>query len=103
MEYTGNLVNLLQFYQQQGYTVYTPALRHHESEHQNRAELAKTSVCDYLDDLIKFVKTLNEKPIVIGHSLGALLALQLASRGLAAQAVLLSLAPAGFLPPEPVR
>lgn len=85
------------FYQEQGYTVYTPALRHHESENQNREELARTGINDYLDDLTEFIDTLDEKPILIGHSMGALLALQLASRGLAVQAVLLSpLAPAGF-------
>ena len=85
------------FYEQQGYTVHAPALRHHEETDQNQMELARTSIDDYLEDLTAFIETLSEKPILIGHSLGALLALQLASRGLAAQAVLISpVAPAGF-------
>ncbi len=85
------------FYRDRGYTVHTPQLRHHEFHTANLQSLSETSMADYLNDLTEFINRLDQKPILIGHSMGALLALQLASKGLAEQAILLSpLAPAGY-------
>ncbi|MCL6269084.1 alpha/beta hydrolase [Sansalvadorimonas sp. 2012CJ34-2] len=81
----------------QGYTVYMPALRHHASRDQDLQKLGQTSIRDYLADLELFVSALPEKPILIGHSMGGLLAMLLAGKRLASAAVLLApAAPRGF-------
>ncbi|MEP6619499.1 MAG: alpha/beta hydrolase [bacterium] len=55
-------------------------------------ELGTFSIADYCDDAADAARVLN-RPIVIGHSLGGLVALMLASRGLVRAAVLVSPAP----------
>jgi pimeloyl-ACP methyl ester carboxylesterase len=58
-----------------------------------------TSLLDYAHDLEKFIGTLESAPIVLGHSLGGLLAQMLASRGKARALVLLAPCPPwGILP-----
>lgn len=52
---------------------------------------------DYLDDTIAVLDALGEAPVVVGHSLGGLLAQKVAERGRAAAAVLLCPAPPGML------
>ena len=60
-------------------------------------ELGTTSLLDYAVDLEKEIKTLESPPIIMGHSMGGLLAQILGSRGLAKALVLLSpAAPAGI-------
>jgi pimeloyl-ACP methyl ester carboxylesterase len=54
------------------------------------------SLLDYADALAAQIATLGERPILIGHSMGGLLAQMLAARGLASALVLLApAAPAG--------
>ena len=85
------------FYQNAGYEVYAPALRHHDGSDQSLELLGATSISDYVDDLVELISSFNEKPVLIGHSMGGLLALLLAGKGLASKAVLLApAAPAGF-------
>jgi pimeloyl-ACP methyl ester carboxylesterase len=62
-----------------GYLVYTPALRHHESE-KPPSSLGQTSLTDYASDLQNFVEELDAPPILVGHSMGGLLAQMLATR-----------------------
>ena len=57
------------------------------------ADLGTTSLADYVADLANTIKGLAEKPVVIGHSMGGLLALLLCARGLARAGVLLTPAP----------
>ena len=57
---------------------------------------------DYAADLEAMIKGLSEKPILVGHSMGGLLALMLCARGLARAGVLLTPAPpAGVLAIRP--
>ena len=64
--------------------------------------LGNTGVMDYLYFLIKEINKLDEKPIVIGHSMGGLLAQMLAERQLAEKTVLLCPAPpAGIIAMRP--
>ena len=82
-----------------GFAVQTPTLRHHGQPPGEPADprLGTTSLRDYADDLVELVATLPEPPIVIGHSLGGLLAQMLAARGLLrAAALLMPAAPAGI-------
>jgi pimeloyl-ACP methyl ester carboxylesterase len=81
-----------------GHVVQAPALRFHDSA-RPPAGLASTSLLDYAADLEQFISGLDERPILVGHSLGGLLAQMLAARGLARALVLLAPSPPwGILP-----
>jgi pimeloyl-ACP methyl ester carboxylesterase len=56
-------------------------------------ELVATSLLDYARDLEEEIRRLDSKPILVGHSMGGLLAQILGSRGLAKALVLLTPAP----------
>lgn len=91
------------FLEARGWQTMAPALRHHEAPpHAPPADLGTTSLLDYAADLETILNGLPEKPIVIGHSMGGLLALMLCARGLARAGVLLTPAPpAGVLAIRP--
>ena len=81
-----------------GFTVHAPALRHHDMlpDAAPPRGLATTSLLDYAADLEAYIDKLPEKPVIMGHSMGGLLALMLAARNRATCAVLLTpAAPAG--------
>jgi len=62
-------------------------------------ELARQSVADYTRDMADFVRRLPEPPVIVGHSMGGLIAQQLAAQGLARALVLFAPAPPwGVLP-----
>jgi pimeloyl-ACP methyl ester carboxylesterase len=74
-----------------GWQTMAPALRHHEAPPlAPPADLGTTSLADYVADLTNTIEGLPEKPVVIGHSMGGLLALLLCARGLARAGVLLT-------------
>ncbi len=83
------------FFEQQGYQCLTPDLRFHDlgiGEEPN-PDLGTVSLIDYVDDLEGLIKSLPEKPIVMGHSMGGIIAQKLAERGLADLLVLACPAP----------
>ncbi|HEV7959969.1 MAG TPA: alpha/beta hydrolase [Rhizomicrobium sp.] len=82
-----------------GYQVATPALRHHNGGNPPAA-LATTSLTDYADDLEALVASLEEPPVLVGHSMGGLLAQMLAARTRIAAAVLLAPSPPWGVPPS---
>jgi len=93
--------NYKRFFEQKGYRCYTPVLRHHEVDHKDKphTDLGTTSLLDYTRDLEDYICHLNldEKPILMGHSMGGLLTQILGARGLAQSLVLLTPAsPAGI-------
>lgn len=107
----GNFVNELtwkawkQYYEQKGYTVYTPANPGHsgqpadlrKNEHPN---LTSTNFKDVVDNIIQLIDSLPEKPLVIGHSMAGMAALKLTDLGKVAAAVSLDGAPPkNVLPP----
>lgn len=55
------------------------------------------TIADYVDDTLKVIEALGETPIVIGHSLGGLIAQKIAELGKARAAVLICPAPAAML------
>ena len=62
-------------------------------------QLATQSITDYTRDMAAFVVGFPEPPIIVGHSMGGLIAQQLAAQGLARALVLLApAAPWGVLP-----
>jgi pimeloyl-ACP methyl ester carboxylesterase len=85
---------------QAGYTCLAPDLPMHDTNvsqpvHPN---LGATSILDYVTALETQIATLDQPPILMGHSMGGLLAQILASRGLAKAVVLLTPAsPAGIV------
>ncbi len=100
----GNFVNNLcwtewkRYYEQKGYKVYTPANPGHDGDPaQLRAkvhpELTKTGFIDVVNNINDLIKTLPEKPLVIGHSMAGMAALKLVELGSTAAGVSIDGAP----------
>ena len=84
-----------------GLTCHAPDLIGHGAAKADAQEsLAGVGIADYRAQMAEFVKALPERPILLGHSMGAVIAQQLASEGLAEALILASPAPrAGIEPP----
>ena len=84
--------NFKQFFEEKGYECLTPVLRYHDVDPKDapHPELGTTSLLDYAGDLEEYIGKLEEKPIIMGHSMGGLLAQMLGARGLAESLVLLT-------------
>jgi pimeloyl-ACP methyl ester carboxylesterase len=87
-------------FEDRGYTVHTPTLRHHELPLQEGAmKIAPLSMRDYTDDLVALVDSLDSPPLLVGLSLGGLLAQLVAARTRHAAVVAACPTPAaGFIP-----
>jgi non-heme chloroperoxidase len=86
-------------FERAGFKVHAPALRHHSKGARATRALGTTSLLDFAQDLEAFLDTLGEAPILLGHSLGGLLAQMLAARAKARAMVLLAPCPPwGVLP-----
>src|SRR5262245_21158011 len=59
-------------------------------------------IADYVEDTLRVIEALDPPPVVIGHSLGALLAQKVAEAGRCRAIVLVSPAPAAMLTAQPV-
>lgn len=84
-----------------GFDCHTPDLRHHGPSARRKAPaaLGTTSLLDYLSDLLDIYDALPEPPVLVGHSMGGLLAQMIAARRAPRAAVLLApSAPWGVLP-----
>ncbi len=85
-------------YERQGHKCYAPALPFHGEDAAKADEkpdplLATISVQDYVDALLAAAREVGEPAIVVGHSMGAMLAQKVAEANGAAGLVLLSPAP----------
>ncbi|MGB9304859.1 MAG: alpha/beta hydrolase [Mycobacterium sp.] len=68
-------------FEARGYTAHTPTLRHHEQPiHDGAKKIASLSLRDYTDDLVSLVSSLDSPPLLVGHSMGGLLAQLVAAR-----------------------
>ena len=86
-------------FEAKGYDVHTPTLRHHDCGQNPPRELGTTSIRDYVDDIGELIADLPAEPILIGHSMGGLIAQMLAARFHVRALVLLATsAPWGVLP-----
>jgi pimeloyl-ACP methyl ester carboxylesterase len=86
-------------FRNQGYEVLTPTLRHHGGGKPPQA-LATTSLTDYAADLETLIAALDAPPVLVGHSMGGLLAQMVASRVKLAGAVLLAPSAPWGVPPS---
>lgn len=92
------------FFEADGANVIAPTLRYHDGRPGVRPprELGTTSLLEYAADLEALVRALEEPPIIIGHSMGGLLAQMIAARVPVRALVLLApSAPWGTLPTSP--
>ena len=87
-----NWENYQKFFEGKGYHCLTPTLRFHDVDPKAppHPQLGTTSLLDYAKDLEKEIRKLDTVPILMGHSMGGLLAQILGSRGLAKALVLLT-------------
>jgi pimeloyl-ACP methyl ester carboxylesterase len=84
-----------------GFTCHAPDLIGHGTK---AADAAKTLVgvgmADYRTELESFLKTVPPRPVLLAHSMGAVIAQQVAAKGLARALILVAPAPrSGILPP----
>jgi len=96
--------NYQKFFEARGYHCITPTLRYHDMKPGEPPDprLGNTSLLDYAEDLEREIKKLDTMPVLMGHSMGGLLAQMLGSQGLARAIVLLTPAsPCGILALKP--
>jgi pimeloyl-ACP methyl ester carboxylesterase len=84
-----------------GFTCHAPDLMGHGTKDADAAKtLIGVGIHDYLAGLEAFLDSVPPKPVLLGHSMGAILAQLLAARGLASALILVAPAPrSGILPP----
>jgi len=89
------------FFSARGYTCYSPTLRYHNTgpKAPPHPKLGFTSLLDYAQDIENQVLKLDQKPIIMGHSMGGLIAQIIGSRGRAKALVLLAPASPGGINP----
>jgi len=96
--------NYKSIFEKEGYRCITTTLRFHDVDPKAPPDprLGTTSMLDYAGDLEQEIRQLGVQPIILGHSMGGLLAQILGGRGLAKALVLLTPAsPAGILALKP--
>lgn len=60
---------------QMEYTVHTPSFRYYDLPYQDCLNKVGTvTLQDYRDDLVALIESLNQPPLILGHSLGCLVA-----------------------------
>jgi pimeloyl-ACP methyl ester carboxylesterase len=88
-------------FESRGYACIAPTLRYHDTPPGDppHPRLGTTSLLDYASDIEAEIRELDTLPVILGHSMGGLLAQILGSRGLAQALVLLApAAPRGIMP-----
>ncbi|WP_444913129.1 alpha/beta hydrolase [Microbulbifer sp. PAAF003] len=84
--------NFHQHFEEEGFYCHSPSYRYHQDlkSEQNQQHLKGLSITDYVDDIRAFVQSLDQKPVLVGHSLGGVIAQKLATMDLARAIVLLN-------------
>jgi pimeloyl-ACP methyl ester carboxylesterase len=77
----GSLSDARREFEARGFTVHTPTLRYHDLPLKAGADkIASLSARDYADDVVALVDSLDAPPLIVGHSLGGLIAQLVAAR-----------------------
>lgn len=92
---------LKHFFENEGYEVFTPRLPFHypmqEMDKEAKVGLKQSGIDDYVNAVSDVINSLDKKPIVVGHSMGGLLAQLIAAKHECERLILLSsAAPAGI-------
>lgn len=82
---------------QRGYPSYAMSLRGHGGSG-GQGRLRRSTIRDYVHDVLQVIATLDQPPVVVAHSLGALVAQRLLQRYPARAGVLLTPVPARGIP-----
>ena len=84
--------NYRKYFEERGFRCITPILRYHNRPLNDPPppQLGTTSLLDYVSDLESEIRKLDQPPIIMGHSMGGLLAQIIASRVMAKSLVLIS-------------
>jgi pimeloyl-ACP methyl ester carboxylesterase len=93
--------DVMPVFAERGWSCEAPDLPFHVAGPKRKPDpaLAKQSIADYTRDMAAFVQRLSKPPVIVGHSMGGLIAQQLAAQGLARALVLFApAAPWGVLP-----
>ena len=78
-----------------GYTVHTPSLRYHDLPYKEvEKKIGTVSLTDYVNDTVELIEKLDQPPIILGHSLGCLIAQLVAAKTPVKAMILLGPAPA---------
>lgn len=88
----------MKFFSEREFKCHAPAYPYHEGEPAKLREkihpgLPKLTFADVLESNLKFIESLPEKPILIGHSMGGLIVQKLVSMGKAAAGIAIDPAP----------
>lgn len=86
-----------QFFAERGYASHAVELRGRGAS-RPVADLGRVAIADYVADALDVARALGEPPVVIGHSMGGLIAQKVAEAGAARAAVLLCSAPPRGIP-----
>ena len=79
---------------QMGYKVHTPSFRYHDLPYQEcLAKVGTVTLQDYRDDLVALIESLDQPPLILGHSLGCLVAQMVAEKTEVAGMILMGPAP----------
>ncbi|MBX7434906.1 alpha/beta hydrolase [Mycobacterium sp. Y57] len=86
------MANFGRFFADLGWRCLSPPYRHHDDAVSGDGAdlLAGVGIADYVDDIAAVVSTLDTSPVIVGHSLGGVIAQKLAARGQARAIVLLN-------------
>ena len=91
------LKDLKAAFEEQGYTVYVPMLPYHLPRNQLKGgiikKLATSTIQDYVQCIADSIKALDQKPILVGHSMGGLIAQLVAAKDECEKLILISSAP----------
>ena len=80
-----------------GYAVHAPFLRHHDT---TSSKLERTGLTDYAGDLDEVLEGLDAAPVLVGHSMGGLLAQMVAAKNQVRALVLLAPSAPWGVPPS---
>lgn len=90
-------------FEKRGFTVHTPSQRYHDLPFEECAkQVGAVGLKDYVDDIVELIEKLDSPPIILGHSLGCLIAQLVAARQEHKGLILMGPAPAyGMFPYYP--
>ena len=92
--------HFLPWFAEKGYEVHALSLSGHNGSRDNEGELHMLGIADYVEDVVEVVNSLDQPPILIGHSMGGLVAQKYLEGRKAAGAVLMaSVPPTGLTGP----